>query len=48
MVPRPRLHRKQSIRRTKYKKTPKARINDIPNVAQPDEMFDGGVCKIQK
>uniref|UniRef100_A0A915LXI8 Caveolin n=1 Tax=Meloidogyne javanica TaxID=6303 RepID=A0A915LXI8_MELJA len=26
-------------------KTPKARINDIPNVAQPDEMFDGGVCK---
>nr|CAD2141988.1 unnamed protein product [Meloidogyne enterolobii] len=43
--PRPRLHRKQSIRRTKYKKTPKARINDIPNVAQPDEMFDGGVCK---
>uniref|UniRef100_A0A1I8C0X2 Uncharacterized protein n=1 Tax=Meloidogyne hapla TaxID=6305 RepID=A0A1I8C0X2_MELHA len=42
--PRQRVHRKQSIRRIKYKKYPAARIDDVPDVALPDQMFNESAC----
>uniref|UniRef100_A0A1I8BPF0 Transmembrane protein n=1 Tax=Meloidogyne hapla TaxID=6305 RepID=A0A1I8BPF0_MELHA len=40
-----RTQQKQSIRRLKYKRHPAARIDDVPDVALPDQMFNESACK---